>query len=379
MDQTMRTRMQRSLRERDRLHAYAGISREKGLQHARSATDGGCMQVNELIAGEDARRRRRAAAATIARAVDARVLDPRPAPAPRTFPIGPVSKAGGEWTVDWERAHADAQKVLDSIDFSKRDIVIWVPGTSNSGPHPAFEDAVTEAYRGQGSNLVALEYEASWHLRRSVPTGIATMRLVLEGIRARGGVHRVLLAGESQGAWIIGETIADPAVSKVVDRAVLVGHPWLATHQYLHGEDPRVRVINHEGDQVTLPVKGDATAGLDAMLAIRTLDLSKTGALLKAIAANPNHGWLMIKNLAYAIPFVKDLLRNPHVYDGEMSRAVEFLRHGTLPMSDAMAELMHVPQLPNGLLDPAHDEEDHRRLLARANALAAYSAQRAAA
>ena len=87
----------------------------------------------------------------------------------------------------------------------------------------------------------------------------------------------------------------------------------------------------------------------------------------------------MIKNLAYAIPFVKELLKNPHVYDGEMSRAVEFLRHGTLPMSGELAELTHHQQMPNGLLDPAHDEEAHRRLLARSSAIAAYSAQRAAA
>ena len=272
--------------------------------------------------------------------VPSRVLEHGPAPTPRTFEVANPSKAGGEWTVDWERAHADAQAVLDAIDFSKRDIVIWAPGTSNRGPHPAFEAAVREAYRGEGSNLVALEYEATWHLRRSLPTGIATMRLVLEGIRARGGDHRVLLAGESQGAWIIGEVLADPAVSAIVDRAVLLGHPWLAAHQYDRGQDARVRVINHAGDQVALPVKGDPTDGLDAMIAVRTLDLSKAGSLVKAIAANPDHGVKLLTNLVYALPFAKALLQNPHVYDGEMTRAVEFLRSSRLPMSRAYAQLL---------------------------------------
>lgn len=339
------------------------------------------MQVDTSVPGAHSRRRRRrpagAPAAPQAR-VDPRILEQGTAKAWRTFPVGPVSKAGGEWTVDWERAHADAQTVLDAIDFSKRDIVIWVPGTSNSGPHHAFEAAVRDSYRGSGSNLVALEYEASWHLRRSVPTGVATLRLVLEGIRARGGDHRVLLAGESQGAWIIGEAIADPAVSKVVDRAVLLGHPWLATHQYDRGQDSRVRVINHDGDQVTLPVKGSPTVGLDAMLAIRTLDLSKAGDLVKAMASNPNHGVLMLKNLAFAIPLVKSLLRNPHVYDGEMTRAVEFLRHAALPVSADYARLVGGDGLRASLLNPAHDEAEHRRL-ARAAAISAYSAQRAAA
>ena len=353
------------------------------------------MQVDRT--GGDAARRRRQHAAQILRAataapaapaiapaapaapapVDPRVLQPTHAKTYRTFPVPTPSKAKGEWTVDWERAYADAQKVLDAIDFSKRDIVIWAPGTSNHGPHPAFEEAVAEAYRGQGSNLVALEYEATWHLRRSLPTGIATMRLVLEGIRARGGDHRVLLAGESQGSWIIGEVLADPAVSKVVDRAVLLGHPWLAAHQYNHGEDPRVRVINHAGDMVAMPVNGDPTVGLDAILAIRTLDISKAGSLLKGIIANPKQGVELLKSITHAIPFVKDFIKDPHVYDGEMSRAVEFLRHGTLPISGDLADLLGVAQMPNGLLDPAHDEEAHRRLARQA--AAAYAAQRATA
>jgi hypothetical protein len=295
----------------------------------------------------------------------------------RTFEVKSPSKAGGEWTVDWERAHADARKVLDAIDFSKRDIVIWAPGTSNHGPHKAFEAAVREAYAGEGSNLVALEYEATWHLRRSLPTGIATMRLVLEGIRARGGDHRVLLSGESQGAWIIGEVLADPAVSNVVDRAVLLGHPWLAAHQYDRGQDPRVRVINHAGDQVTLPVRGNPTDGLDAMLAIRTLDLSKAGSLIKAIAMNPDHGVTMLANIAFALPFVKSLLKNPHVYDGEMTRAVEYLRHGTLPVSQEFAKLARIAPVTGDLSDPAHGEEAHRRLQ-RGAAIAAYAGMRAA-
>lgn len=338
------------------------------------------MQIDRTNGGTT-RRRRKAVAFVPAPAaptpVDPRVLAQGSAKTYRTFEVANPSKAEGEWTVDWERAHADAQKVLDAIDFSKRDIVIWAPGTSNHGPHPAFEAAIRDAYQGDGSNLVALEYEASWHLRRSLPTGIATMRLVLEGIKARGGDHRVLVSGESQGAWILGEVLADPAVSKVVDRAVLIGHPWLARHQYDRGQDTRVRVINHAGDQVTLPVRGSATDGLDAMLAIRTLDLSKAGALVKAIAHNPDHGVKMLLNIAYALPFVKSLLKNPHVYDGEMTRAVEYLRHGSLPFSAEFRTIARLGAPTGSLADPSHDEEAHRRL-ERGAAIAAYAAARAA-
>ncbi len=334
------------------------------------------MQVERTHGGRATRRRRKAVAAAAA-PVPPRVIEQGAAKTYRTFEVANPTKAGGEWEVDWERAHADAQKTLDAIDFSKRDIVIWAPGTSNHGPHKAFEAAVSEAYRGEGSNLVALEYEATWHLRRSLPTGIATMRLVLEGIKARGGDHRVLLSGESQGAWIIGEVLADTAVSGIVDRAVLLGHPWLARHQYDAGQDPRVRVINHAGDQVALPVRGSATDGLDAMLAIRTLDLSKAGSVVRAITANPDHGVKMLLNLVYAIPFVKSLLKNPHVYDGEMTRAVEYLRHGSLPMSQEFAKLAKLAAPSAALADPAHGEDAHRRL-ERGAAIAAYASMRAA-
>ncbi|MCW2960771.1 MAG: hypothetical protein JWM90_1158, partial [Thermoleophilia bacterium] len=95
------------------------------------------------------RRRRAAPASTPAAAVLARVpareLPQGPAKTYRTFEVANPSKAGGEWQVDWERAHADAQKVLDAIDFSKRDIELWIPGTSNHGPHPAFEPAVRDS------------------------------------------------------------------------------------------------------------------------------------------------------------------------------------------------------------------------------------------
>lgn len=250
-----------------------------------------------------------------------------------TVDIGSVSKAGGEFPVDWAKAHADAQQMLDSIDFSKHDIVIWCPGTSNHGVHRDFDAAAHASWgavKAGGASVIALEYEATWNMRPSVATGIATLKLVLQEIARRGGRHSVMLSGESQGAWIAGEALADPKIGAVVDRAVLMGHPWLAAHQYTDGHDPRVAVINHPGDMVTLPVKGDVTAGLDAMIAIRTLQFGKIGTVMKALLQNPTHAVELLKSIAFALPFVKTLLVNPHVYGPEMTRAVEFLRYGRL-------------------------------------------------
>jgi hypothetical protein len=352
------------------------------VKHAAVEADGGRMQVQRTLG---AKRRRTVhpaatpsmpAAPSTAPAAPDRVLQPGSAKTYAKFDVPNPTKAGGAFEVDWERAYADAQKVLDAIDFSKRDIVIWAPGTSNHGPNKDFKAAVEDSYRGEGTNLVALEYEATWHLRRSLPTGIATMRLVLEGIRARGGDHRVLAAGESQGAWIIGEIMADPVVGGVIDRALLVGHPWLAKHQYAEGQDPRVRVINHAGDMVAMPVHGDITVGLDAMIAMRTLDLSGMGDVLKALSSNPQHGVELLKSLAHNIPIFGKLIRDPHAYGGEMTRAVEYLRHGRLPFSAEYLRLAGLAPDPT-LSEPGHDDAEHRRLVA-SSAIAAYAAMRAA-
>ena len=267
-------------------------------------------------------------------------VTPTPAPDIRVpgIEVGEVSRADGPWEVDWARARADAERVLAQIDWSRRDIVIWVPGTSNDRVHPDFETAVHDSWTTLpegGAGLILMGYEASWHLRRSLPTGIATMMIVLERLREelakRGGDHRVLLGGESQGAWIIGEALRDGGYSDVVDRAILMGHPWLAATQYADGQDPRVAVVNNDGDQVTMPVKGDVTRGLDAMIAIRTLDLAKAGDVLGALKDNPAQGVSLLKSILFQVPVLKHLIRDPHKYGHHMTRAVEFLRFGTDP------------------------------------------------
>lgn len=240
---------------------------------------------------------------------------------------GPISKAGGEWPVDWVRARHDARLALNAIDWSKGEIVLWVPGTSNHKIHEGFEAAVRESWIDGGVSLSRVEYEASWNMRPSTATGIATLRLILAGIAAHGGTHRVMLAGESQGAWLIGEALSDPRLRRVVHRAVLFGHPFVAAHHFDDGHDPGVLEINNAGDQVSAPIKGDVAAGLDAMVAIRTLNVGGLGTVAKALSQNPEHGVMILKSLAGGI--FRGLVKDPHNYTGEMSRAVEWLRFGS--------------------------------------------------
>ncbi len=244
----------------------------------------------------------------------------------------PISRATGEFPVDWQRARSDASRTLASIDWSRSDIVVWVPGTDSSIIHPQFAQSMRDAARGRSLTLVRMHHQASWNMRPSVATGIATMRLVLAGIAAHGGNHRVMLAGESQGAWIIGEALADPLLRAAVDRAVLLGHPWLAAHQYADGHDPDVRVINNPGDLVTIPVTGDPGRGLDAMVAVYTLQWARFPLVARAMLENPVHAVKLISNLRFAIPVLKHLWKNPHDYGDQMQDVAQFLlRSGQQP------------------------------------------------
>ncbi len=261
---------------------------------------------------------------------------------PERLELGTFSRAGGSWNVDWAEARADAIRTLRSIDFAQRDIVIWAPGTDGKGVHTDFKNAVNGIYHGRDVSLTHLHYDASWDLRSSLPTGLATMKLVLEGIRQRLAAMpaaerpRVLLGGLSQGAWIIGEAIADPRVGSVVTRAITAGHPWLAKTQYTNGHDPRVRVINHNGDQITMTVKGDAGVGMDAMAAVKTGKFGEQfGTVVKAILANPLQGVLLLHTMVRdSAPWLRPYLRDAHVYGGDMWRMVDYLRTGTLVATD---------------------------------------------
>lgn len=217
------------------------------------------------------------------------------APLPAVPRVGNPSVAPGPWPVDAARAHADARRVLASIDWSKRDIVIWVPGTGSHRVHEKFADAVHGSWSDGRVSLTHLEYEASSEGPRSVATGIATLKLVLMEIAARGGNRRVLVGGESQGAWILGEAMADPSVRKVVDRAVLLGHPSLAKTHW-HGRDPAVLEYSNPGD----PAAGDPEL--------------LPGLLLTTLGS---------------LPGIKGYVKQPHDYSDRMSGAVEFLRTGT--------------------------------------------------
>lgn len=148
-----------------------------------------------------------------------------------------------------------ARTVVDQIDWSQDTIVIWMPGTSEHGIAP---DVAKCFARRNLRGVVAVPYQATWRLADSVPDGEATLRAVLDLVRSRRRPgQRVILLGQSQGAWVISSVLLDQKYARLVDRVGLVAHPALAP---AHGHDTsapsaklnkRVREFNDPGDVVT--------------------------------------------------------------------------------------------------------------------------------
>lgn len=233
---------------------------------------------------------------------------------------------------DMQRAHADAAATLAGIDFSKEIIVLWLPGTNRSGIPATFAGPAQAAW-GAYLSLSELMYPASFDVRQGVATGVATLRLVLEGIASRGGRHTVHLAGESQGAWVITETIADRKLRSIVDRIALLSNPWGARNHFVDGHDSRIMEMSRRVDLVARKVNGDINDTLDAAEAVLRGDLRVIPRLLAVAIKNPGSAALLAATgLRLLTPGGRD--RDPHNYEDMMPAAVRFLHVGWQPAAE---------------------------------------------
>lgn len=173
-----------------------------------------------------------------------------------------------------------ARALADRIDWTQPTIVIWVPGTNG---HDVPEKVQARLRAAKGPAAYAIDYTSTWQLRTSVPDGEAALRELLQLVarRKRAG-QRVVLLGESQGAWVISSVLRDPALAAVVDRAALVAHPALApahVHDSTSVEDrldpSRTREFNRPGDVVTRELGASAPRVLDVVHDFASLEVGR--------------------------------------------------------------------------------------------------------
>lgn len=235
---------------------------------------------------------------------------------------------------DQARAEADAKRTLESIDWSKPNIALWVPGTGTHSIHGGWENQVQAAFGRDEVSLALVDYPASTSFNSSVATGMETLKLVLAGIAEHGGDHHVTLSGHSQGAWIIGDSLGTPEIARAVDKATLYGHPGPAKIDWSRSGGDRVLQIDDPADAYTLDVNGsmDAQRALDELKDGRTSDggsidfggtIQRAGLVTAGMLLNPG---LSVAMLGEKIsPESWDGPKHPHNYDERFAEGARFL------------------------------------------------------
>lgn len=184
---------------------------------------------------------------------------------------------------------ARARAVVEALDWSQPLVAIWVPGTNE---HAIADDVAAAFTRARLTNVAHVPYQATWRLSESVPDGEATLRAVLELARRRlRPGQKLVLLGQSQGAWVISSILRDPAHARLVHRAALVAHPALAP-AHAHDTavpsqrlDRGVREFNEPTDVVTRDLGRSGPAALQVVDSFARLEVGRAlaGALGVAV------------------------------------------------------------------------------------------------
>ncbi len=234
--------------------------------------------------------------------------------------------------IDHARARADADKALAAIDFTKPEIVLWVPATNSHSIPDDWQAGVEQAFGSRASSSI-IDYPANANFNDSVSTGMETVKLVLAGIAERGGHHRVTLGGHSQGAWVIGDALQEPKVGASVDKATLYGHPAPARVDW-EDSDPNVQQVDDPDD----PFVWDVAGGQQALKAIDDIHdgetdtgeqlglgdyLTKGVGLLGTALQNPALSAYLIGK--HVISERYDSRHDPHNYRAQYAAGAKFL------------------------------------------------------
>lgn len=215
--------------------------------------------------------------------------------------------------------------VLRDIDPADPAIAIWVPGTSEHHIDPQFLNAASK--RLPGLHVTMIPYEATWRLSTSVPDGAAVLRGVIEGLRKRGDRRPILLAGESQGAWVISSVMSDRKMAREVTRAAIWGHPAAAPQHF--GRKGTVREVNNPTDVISMSLGGQANSVVHNVEQISRLDIIRgVGGLAGFAVKRPDIVKALVSQWLWAFPVVGRGKVDPHKYSDDFEHGAAFLATG---------------------------------------------------
>jgi len=215
------------------------------------------------------------------------------------------------------------------INFKKKHIILWVPGTNDHAIPAKFIEAVKQMF-GDDAEVVMVDYMATPEFAISRPQGVLTLKATLDYIRAHNtGGSKIYLAGLSQGAMVISDIITMPAYSNMVERSVFMGHPGLSTNHFKH--DSKVKEFNNPLDIVTFDWAEDGDMFIQKITKFLRGDILAGVSLLGTIVHHPLESlWAGLLYL-HRVPFLhfpKFLETDPHDYTASMDDAVSWLRLG---------------------------------------------------
>jgi len=209
------------------------------------------------------------------------------------------------------------------IDLTKDVIILWVPGTSNHSIPASLLNLAQTRFSSVDIHLV--NYMASWKFSESVPNGTGNLRAVLDYLRKhlRKG-QKILLAGESQGAWVISNVLKEQQYYGMIDKAVLLGHPGVAEAHF--PSDGKILELNNFDDVSTKDIewnkKEEVARNVEKAM---QLDISSLPFWLSFGVTHPEMLlWLGVLGVS-KLPVVGGVIKPPHDYQKDMLLAILWL------------------------------------------------------
>lgn len=251
-------------------------------------------------------------------------------PIPRLSSVNNTIKASNDYIKRIGGAEQIPPVKIPQIDFSKDVIVVWVPGTNDRNIPKVFLREINTAFKN--STVVLSDYVATWNFSVSIPHGVFTLAAILNHIKKNKKKNaKVFLAGQSQGALVVGEAMAKKEYFSLVNRAVLFSHPGVSKHHYEGAS--KVVEFNNQYDVTTFEwgqSDEDKEKIIRAVDEFMTGDLTKALYLLKVGFKNPlDAAWLGISSLRLLpVPIFKGIPAFHDVSDEDYRRAINYLRDG---------------------------------------------------